>query len=335
MAMNEEGCQYVTFKCNSKFQRHWNLANSECIGLDTARYQKAHFTDGLHTRHQTQLSWKDMSQWELCKLISCSGHFETLQCTVCSWYVQTGKQLGPATGKDYSPWILRISIIRETKDKALGAINTQLHKTSRWIWTVGGGVGVSFTDTWFTFNTSTLLSASAHLCPFSRFPRPTAAIRSTAIPALCLLLARVCKLVFIVLFISLLPLSLKLIFSHSLALFPLSLALLSWHWPVTRVGNFCGAPTSDRTLIYWQCWVTGLFLELVNMRTSFPKVYLISQRTVNKQEATQGQEYSMSIITCSTAAASSLFLRSNQRGSTTFQKHTMTGYRTVNLTDHL
>lgn len=69
-------CQQVTLI--------YNLANLECVGLDTLRYLKADSIDGLHTRHQRQLSWKDMSQWELCKLISCAGHFETLQCTVCS-----------------------------------------------------------------------------------------------------------------------------------------------------------------------------------------------------------------------------------------------------------
>lgn len=30
--------------------------------------------------------------------------------------------------------------------------------------------------------------------------------------------------------------------------------------------------------------MTALFWELVNMRTSFPKVYLISQRIINKEK---------------------------------------------------
>lgn len=68
------------------------------------------------------------------------------------------------------------------------------------------------------------------------------------------------------------PLPLSLSLSHSLSHFP-SLSCHGvglWHVWETSVGP----QASDRTLIYWECWVTGLFLELVNMRTSFPKVYL-------------------------------------------------------------
>lgn len=37
-------------------------------------------------------------------------------------------------------------------------------------------MGVNFTDTQFTFSTFTLLSASAHLCPLSCSPRPSAEV---------------------------------------------------------------------------------------------------------------------------------------------------------------
>lgn len=129
-------------------------------------------------------------------------------------------------------------------------------------------MGVNFTDTRFTFTTSTLLSVSSHLGPFSCSSfRPLAAIKPNTLRALCLNPLFVSLFSFPLLTANLAP-------SHSLAPFLSSLARLSWHWPVTRVGNFCGAPASKRTLIYWECWVRGLFRELVNMRTSFPKVYL-------------------------------------------------------------
>lgn len=76
----------------------------------------------------------------------------------------SGKQQFPVTGKDCSSGICS-RFIQERKDEAVGArkpqcVNSYLKQENR----------VNFTDALFTYNTSTLLSASAHLCPFSCSP---------------------------------------------------------------------------------------------------------------------------------------------------------------------
>lgn len=86
------------------------------------------------------------------------------------------------------------------------------------------------------------------------------------------------------------PLSLGLISLLPIpwALFPLSLAPLSWHWPVTRVGNFCGGLLLQEG--HWYTESAGwreLFWELVNMRTSSPKVYLHPSGSVTTRSNTE------------------------------------------------
>lgn len=73
----------------------------------------------------------------------------------------SGKQQGPVTGKDCSSGICSY-FIQERKDEVVGArkpqcVNFYLKQENR----------VNFTDALFPYNTSTLLSASAHLFPFS------------------------------------------------------------------------------------------------------------------------------------------------------------------------
>lgn len=102
------------------------------------------------------LPWKDMSRWELCKLSSHPGCFEMLQCTVCSASVPAGKQ--PDSPTDRSSAILYQWDERQICDNVL-------HNLHAWCERWKGSV--SFTDTLFTFSTSEVLSASAHLCPLS------------------------------------------------------------------------------------------------------------------------------------------------------------------------
>lgn len=112
------------------------------------------------------------------------------------------------------------SFIDEMKDKTEGAISTPLHNPAR-LPRRGGKHGVNFTDTQFTFNTSTLLSVSVHLRPFSCSPRPFAAIKPNTALYLnpCLLWAWVSKPLFILLIIFFPLLTANLAPSHSLARF--------------------------------------------------------------------------------------------------------------------
>lgn len=116
--------------------------------------------------------------------------------------------------------------------------------------------GVSFTITRFAFNTWTRLRAF----------RPSAP-----------LFLSITSFIFILLIIfSIWPFP---------GPFPPSLAPRSWHRPVTHVGTHCRAPCFRQGHWYtesvgWQ----GYFWELVNMRTSFPKVYLLSHRIISNKE---------------------------------------------------
>ena len=90
---------------------------------------------------------------------------------------------GHATGRYYHSTVK--SIIRGMKYQDARAVNIPLHNPCVWFKS-GGNLRVNFTDTRFTYSTFTLLSASAHLCPFSCSPRPSTSTRSTTIHALCL-----------------------------------------------------------------------------------------------------------------------------------------------------
>lgn len=89
---------------------------------------------------------------------------------------------GPETGRSYSIGILGQRDERRRRGRRK---HPPLRNARVGLEGGGGNVEVDFTDARFTFNTSAPLSASAHLCPFSRPPHPSSAIEPAAIPASC------------------------------------------------------------------------------------------------------------------------------------------------------
>lgn len=221
-----------------------------------------------------------MSQWEVCKLISCTGHFEMLQCTVCSSYVQTGKQPA-ATGSGYSTEVVRQGDERQSCGH---------HKKPCYI-TLTFDLKGSISQTLISPLTLLYYWVLPPICaPFPVLhvpPLPSSQPPSELfVPTPVLFEHEPVRL-----YLSYSLFSFPLLTSN-LASFPfpgplppsLSLALLSWSWPVTHVGNFCGAPASDRTLIYWECWVTRLFLGTCKYENFLSLSVSITQRIINNKK---------------------------------------------------